>query len=184
MIVCLGWGSLIWCQKRLPVEGSWQSDGPDLPVEFARESRDKRITLVICEGRPAVKTLWVALDVQTLNDAKHALAEREGIKLDDIRYSIGYWSLAGASNHPAAAEIGRWAAERGIEGVLWTALKPKIGNEYRLPTQEEVIRHLRELRGIERDTAEEYIRHAPRQIATPYRKAIEETFGWTASGLL
>ena len=189
MIVCLGWGSLIWCQKRLPIAGTWQSDGPELPVEFARESRDKRITLVICKGRPVVKVLWAALDVQTLDEAKQALAVREGVEARNIQHSIGYWSPAGASSNPGTAAIGRWAAERPVQGVVWTTLKPGLklsrnAGDYGIPTQEEVLQHLSGLEGRERDAAEEYVRLAPRQIVTPYRKAIEDAFGWSASGQL
>lgn len=184
MIVCIGWGSLIWCQKALPVEGGWRADGPDLQVEFARESRDKRITLVICQTAPATTVLWAALDVETLEDAKHALAQREGISADNIRHSIGYWSKDGHSNHHGADAIGRWAKAQGADGVVWTALKPKMGEDYRIPGQDEVIAHLTGLSGSARDAAEEYVRLAPRQIVTPYRTAIEGALGWTATGLI
>ncbi|MCO5155926.1 MAG: hypothetical protein M9945_04090 [Aquamicrobium sp.] len=182
MFVCLGWGSLIWCQKTLPIAGAWQSDGPDLPIEFARESGDKRITLVVCDGAPVVKTLWGALAVQTLDAAKEALAVREGVKPANIRYSVGWWSPTGVSQHPGAEAIAEWAAGRHLQGVVWTALKPKLGSDYRVPTQDEVIKHLARLQGTERDVAEEYIRLTPRQITTPYRKAIENALGWTATG--
>ena len=111
MIVRLGWGSLIWCQKTLPVAGAWQTDGPDLPVEFAREFRDKRITLVICDGVPASRTLWAILDVRTLDAARQALAAREGVKPANTKYSIGWWSPTGASEHLGTAAIGQWASE-------------------------------------------------------------------------
>jgi len=29
MIVCLGWGSLIWDHRDLPIGGGWRNDGPD-----------------------------------------------------------------------------------------------------------------------------------------------------------
>lgn len=180
-IVCLGWGSLIWCQKTLPTDGAWQVDGPSLPLEFARESRDRRITLVVCVGFPAVRTLWAALDVPNLDTAKRALAYREGVTPDNIEHSIGWWSPVGASGHPGSDAIGQWASERNFDCVVWTALKPKIGTQYRVPTQDEVIEHLRCLHGIEREVAEEYIRLAPRQIVTRYRTAIEGTLGWTPS---
>lgn len=182
MIACIGWGSLIWCQKALPVEGAWRSNGPDLPVEFARESSGKRITLVICTGRTAVTVLWAALDVRTLDDAKRALALREGVQPKYVRHSIGHWSEADVSEHAETFAIGRWAARYGIDGVVWTALKPKIGGVYRPPTQEEVIKYLDALAGSDRVDAEEYVRLAPRQIVTPYRTAIEAELGWTALG--
>ena len=183
-IVCLGWGSLIWCQKTLPVCGDWQPDGPVLSVEFARESRDKRITLVICNSAPATTMLWAVLDVLTLADAKDALAVREGVKPKNVQHSIGFWSPAANSDHLGVAAIGEWAQMRGFEGVVWTTLKPKIGNKYRTPTQQEVVDHLGGLEGLARETAEEYVRLAPRQIRTPYRIAIENALSWTPNGLV
>ena len=184
MIVCIGWGSLIWCQKTLPVLGKWRLDGPELPVEFARESRDKRITLVVCETASAVTTLWAELHVADLEQAKRALAEREGISEDNIRRGIGQWSPNGQSGHPGADAIGEWARANGAGAVVWTALKPKIGDDYRVPAIDEVIGHLEGLSGTAREAAEEYVRLAPRQIVTPYRTAIENALGWTANGLI
>ncbi len=184
MIVCIGWGSLIWCQKTLPVLGDWNSDGPELPIEFARESSGRRITLVVCEGAPAVTTFWARLDVTTLDAAKNALAEREGIKPRNISTSIGHWSKAGRSIHPGVDAIAAWAVQKGADAVVWTALKPKLGDDYRVPAVAEVIAHLESLTGIELDAAEEYVRLAPKQIVMPYRTAIEKALGWTAKGLV
>lgn len=176
-LVCLGWGSLIWCQRALPVAGAWRPDGPELPVEFARESKDKRITLVICDGDPAVRTLWAALDVTTLAGAKNALAVRKGIGDDNIRHNIGFWSSDARSKGSAADVVAAWAAGRNLDGIVWTALKPRMGGVQHMPAMDEVIDHLRSLTGAERDLAEEYVRLSPRQIATPYRRTIEETLG-------
>lgn len=183
-IVCLGWGSLIWCQKALPVVGDWSPDGPALPVEFARESNDKRITLVICDGTPAVTTLWAALDVQNLAEAKKALAVREEIKDHNIQYSVGFWSPDSQSNGPGADIVAAWSAGREIDGVVWTALKPKFGTSPRMPSESEVVAYLRGLEDVERKVAEEYVRLTPRQIVTPYRRAIEAALGWLPSGLI
>ena len=184
MIVCIGWGSLIWCQKQLPVEGKWHVDGPELPIEFARESRDKRITLVIAESVPTVTTLWAVLAVDSLEHAKKALAVREGINDRNVRHSIGYWSPAGPSDHPQAAVIGTWAAARAFDGAVWTALKAKMGEDDHFPSEEEVVRHLSGLTGSALDAAKEYVELAPRQIATPYRRAIEQELRWLPAGLV
>lgn len=77
-IVCLGWGSLIWRPETLPIRSGWSEDGPCLPVEFARQSRDGRITLVIVPGVRSVRSLWARMSVDRLEVAKEALRVREG----------------------------------------------------------------------------------------------------------
>lgn len=181
---CLGWGSLIWCPKALPVKGQWLRDGPKLPIEFAQESRDKRITLVICRDVPVVTTLWAHLDVESLDEAKEALATREGIANGNIKHSIGSWLSTDVSSDPHASLVAEWSIKRSIDGLVWTALKPRFGRLQRMPRLEEVIEHLGRLGGIERVAAEEYVRLAPRQITTPYRSAIQEKLGWNPTGLI
>jgi hypothetical protein len=124
------------------------------------------------------------LDVRTLDEARHALAAREGVKDANIKHSIGHWSVGSASDHYGSDGIGRWAEAAGVEGVVWTALKPKIGEDYRVPSEEEIINHLSGLVGTVRGAAEEYVRLAPRQVVTPYRGAIEKALGWTPLGLI
>lgn len=81
-IVCTGWGSLIWQPGTLPCIGAWRADGPELPVEFARESGAQgkgsgdRITLIICRDARRMPTFWAPLDVGDLAEARRALAIR------------------------------------------------------------------------------------------------------------
>ena len=37
-VAILGWGSLLWKPETLHNQGKWRSDGPWLPIEFARTS--------------------------------------------------------------------------------------------------------------------------------------------------
>ena len=179
-IVCLGWGSLIWNPLELPVSLKWEADGPDLPVEFARQSNDGRITLVIAEEANSVPVFWSALSVSNLDEARQALACREGVPAKHLKRSIGYWSSTRMSSHQEADPIGQWASARGLDGVVWTALKPKFGGKYFKPSSSQIVRYLSELDGDTKRVAEEYIRNTPSQIRTTYRALIEQELNWTA----
>ena len=97
------------------------------------------------------------------------------MSFDALRWSTG----AGKSPGPAASEVARWAEGRNIDGIVWTALGPKIRGVYQMPSVHEVIDHLRSLQGVECEAAKEYVRLAPKQIATQYRRQIEDSLGWT-----
>lgn len=177
-IVCLGWGSLIWDPRDLPVVGEWQADGPLLPVEFVRQSKDSRITLTISENAAPVTVLWIPLNVETLDEARHALMVREDIPEKYLAQSVGFWSQDRRSHHPQAASIGAWASTKAVSGVVWTALKPKFAGEQVTPSEAMVLDYLAELEGDARRRAEEYVRRTPAQIGTSYRAAIEAKLGW------
>jgi len=108
-IVCLGWGSLIWDPGDLRIdnlerpETAWSTDGPFLPVEFARQSGGNRITLVLVPGRRTVPVLWTQMFVDDLETAKRNLAQRECRRLNNqpatqsaidrfLTEYCGYWS--------------------------------------------------------------------------------------------
>jgi hypothetical protein len=179
-IACLGWGSLIWDPRTLPIRKPWFNDGPLLPVEFARKSSDERVTLVIVPEESArtayVRTLWALMVVHSLDEAIERLAERETPK-NHGGDKIGRWPCDStkSKNFAFADVIEEWAGEKGLGGVVWTALPPTFGG------QDEVIEHLRALSsdGDKWKHAEEYVRKAPVQIDTEYRRRIECEFGWT-----
>lgn len=176
-VACLGWGSLIWDKTRpFPVQEAWRSDGPELPVEFGRQSGGDRITLVIVPGQPCVPVLWNTLSVNTLEEAVELLRQREGkIK----REHIGCWQPGALS---ATQSITNWSKGRDFAGVIWTALPPKIAGDERFPDVAEVIEYLRQLIREGRSAqAKEYVRRAPKQIRTAYRKEIERQLGWDPS---
>lgn len=174
VIAYLGWGSLVWDPRGLPIRGKWQPDGPFLPIEFARQSDDGRITLVLVQGRPLVRSLWVLSAAQTLERAKEALRIRE---CTDAKY-IAQWP-GGGEEGEVSERIRDWGTVARIDCVVWTALPEKFNGEKRVPSLEEVIGYLAGLPHERRICAERYIRMAPRQIDTDYRREIEFKFGWT-----
>lgn len=178
-IACLGWGSLIWDPRELPIRRCWHEDGPLIQVEFARESQDGRITLVLTKSAPLVRGLWALMDMEELSEARDALRKREGISEANGAKFIGSWTL-GDREPDNIRELASWADARGIQHVIWTALPPKFdGRNEIMPTATNVLDHLGNLTGSQRDHAANYIRRAPSQIDTPYRRQIEAKFGWT-----
>ena len=177
-IACLAWGSLVWDPRELPVRREWFADGPLLPIEFARISCDDRVTLVLLDKAPVVRSLWALMSVSELQLAKEALADREGMTGNDKTKHIGYWSMDHNSDGAAVEEIAEWANRVGIEAVIWTALPPTFGDEYSPGLSDKVIDHLRSLSHEKRQNAERYVRRAPRQIDTEVRRRIERELGW------
>ena len=178
-IACLGWGSLVWDPRELAIQRAWFEDGPFLPVEFARMSDDKRVTLVLERSAIPVRSLWAVMDAVDIKTARQHLRKREGIFEKNEKKHIGTWST-GNRSPGLIPGLSKWANARGLIHVVWTALPAKWGNIERTPTPEEVVDHLGTLGGATRDNAERYIRFTPRQIDTTYRRRIETALQWTA----
>jgi hypothetical protein len=179
-IVCLGWGSLIWDPRDLRLrttERPWHQDGPELPIEFARQSLGGKITLVLSEDALPVPVLWADLDFEDLNEARANLTEREWSGGDPDAV-VGVWTESTPVSSPYEDSISRWARQKKLDAVIWTKLPPRFGGvDGRVPSCQEVLTHLLAL--TRREKAEEYIRNAPVQIATRYRSEIEQRLGWT-----
>ncbi len=175
-IAVLGWGSLIWDPRELPIQREWFKDGPLVQVEFARQSKDNRITLVLEENALPVRCLWAIMNCTELKDARGALRKREGCpNLEDIHT----WPK-GQPLPNLIHDLEAWAASCSIEAVIWTGLPSKFNGKVACtPKIEQVLEHLNNLPCAERDCAERYVRNAPRQIDTAYRRKIETSFGWT-----
>ena len=175
MIICLGWGSLIWDPGQLAISGGWSEQGPEVPVEYLRQSKNGRLTLVIEQSAPMVKVLWTKMQTNNLEEAKENLRQREGrIR----REFVGFWT----QDSKCPEEIPHmedWAKEVGATAVIWTALPAKFnGENYRKPSIDEAITYLEQLEPEKRALAEEYIRKTPPQITTTYRSRFEQHFGW------
>jgi hypothetical protein len=114
-IAVIGWGSLTdktdERNKAFPIEWDWRQDGPLLPVEFARQSKDGRITLVIIPNRSEVRcvpTLWTLMNVPDIDAAGRELARRK----DTTIRNIAFWNAE--SSHGNSADIVKnWALDQG-----------------------------------------------------------------------
>jgi len=181
-IACLGWGSLVWDPRELPVQEKWFEDGPFLPIEFARKSNNGRLTLVIVpDYEVSVRSLWTLFSVNTIEEARESLFRREGgLSEKNIARDIAVWPNRNP-NDSVILEIERWAQVLGLEAVLWTALTPNFGNNQH-PTNKQAVKYLHGLPHEQRRNAEHYIRMTPRQVDTPYRRRFEAEFGWTPLG--
>jgi hypothetical protein len=187
-IACIGWGSLIWDQQELPVVDKWNRDGPRLPVEFAREAEAGHITLVICPDVTPVQTYWSMLDVPDMQTAKKRLGIREYPKTKDkwISDNVGFVDRDTGVEHGVEAEtIAAWADQYALDGVVWTNLSCGFkGDRGMMPSGVDVVWHLRDLQDVSLRRAEEYVRRAPLQIDTDYRRLIAKELGWRCESKL
>lgn len=177
IIACLGWGSLVWDPRELPIQRQWYVDGPLIQIEFARQSLDGRITLVLEQNATPVRSLWALMDTPEIATASEALRLREGISARDHN-KIGSWSV-GKATPQLVLGLPEWADARGVQGVVWTNLPPKFDGSEKTPSEEEVLHYLSQLNGAKRGYAERYVRMAPKQIDTEYRRRIEAVLHWT-----
>ena len=134
-IAILGWGSLIWDRRDLPISGEWQRGGPVLPIEFSRIStRGERagcLTLVIDEQYGENVPTRFALSLRTnLDDAIADLRIREGTTSD----RIGYVNLVrnterdfARQQHPSVCDTIKVCAQaHRCDAVVWTALPSNL----------------------------------------------------------
>ena len=69
---------------------------------------------------------------------------------------------------------------KNLDAAIWTGLSYSKKTNNKRPAIETILEHLDKT--IDRTTqivAEEYIRRAPKQIDTEYRRIIEKELGWT-----
>lgn len=188
-VAMLAWGSLVWrpthagATLQLHTPGQWEQDGPWLPVEFARISCDRALTLVVIPSYPAkVRTLWSVSAHQNLEKAIRNLAGREGITkdLESIHGVLRDGSRIGAVDGGIASTVHAWLLEHpALDAAIWTGLGTHPGrwrdHGYEEGfTPDNALSYLRSLQGEEHHPALEYMRRAPEQIATPVRQRAKD----------
>jgi hypothetical protein len=181
-IACIGWGSLIWRPGGLHAQNFWFNDGPLLPIEFARQSQDGRLTLVITANSALVRTFWTLMLTSSVAEALESLRIREGILQKNISTALGNVTVNDKSSEESESSkrIRVWMHQTGLDAVIWTNLPPKFNDQLNLaPTEDQALAYLNSLDGNCRRHACEYVRKTPLQIDTPFRRAFEAKLGWT-----
>lgn len=175
-IACLGWGSLLWKTDPVQLASPWNSDGPVLPIEFARVSDGGELSTALCEGARPQTVWWAELTTTGLDEARELLRQREEI---DPAHPEWIGSLPGAARGLGAKEIGRWLDTMPLDAVVWTALPPRVdGVEGRCPSAARAVEYLSSLSGETRAHAEDYIRRVPASLDTENRRQITSSLGW------
>jgi hypothetical protein len=188
----VGWGSLIWDPRELPLRSPWQPDGPALPVEFTRVAADGRLTLGLRNGVVDVQTLWALMSDGELEVARAQLAQRERTVPDRIgcldRHGGGFLdsleSIGGAGpgggDGDVVRRLGSWLADRRLDAVIWTALPPNFEEQTGCALSVgAAVSYLEQVSDEVRRRAEQYVRCAPSQVRTVIRQGLERVLGWT-----
>ena len=153
-----------------------------MPVEFARESNDGRLTLVICPAVARVPTRWILLNQPDVQAAAENLGYREYAEASPkwISQSIGWWDREAAKHYGTESEtIAAWATAQGLGGVVWTNLPCGFKvSRGQMPSGDDVLTHLRGLDEAALERAKNYVRTAPAEVDTVYRRQIAAHFGW------
>src|SRR3989339_630921 len=155
-IAVLGWGSLLW-DKGHPrqkafleslIDGNWNNDGPEIPIEFSR----------ISSGTPRTNILTLVIDDQHGAVCQVAWRLSKGDKVEK-----------------ALEAISSWADKRDIDAVIWTDLKSnfrdKKGETFSVAG---AVSHIESLPDSEKGEAIKYIYNAPEFVKTEFRSTIQE----------
>jgi len=177
-IAILGWGSLIWNMGDLKIlEKSWNEDGPELPIEFARMSNGGRLTLVIKPSWDHVTVLYSTSEFTELEAAIENLKIREGTSTKRIgfyNFQTGGKNIREA-NIPILQNLITWNESKGFDAIIWTDLPPNFKDKLKLALNLENISNvLNKLNSSDFDSAKEYIEKAPEQVTTQFRSEIEK----------
>jgi len=133
------------------------------------------MTLVIAQSGTTVRSLWALMDCSDIDDAREKLRAREGVSKSKPEF-IGALKR-GEAPPKTLSGCNAWLEQHGLDAVVWTALPPKFDEAEQFPSEAQVLTYLESLRGPARVNAERYIRKAPVQIDTNFRRAIAAKLG-------
>lgn len=177
------WGSLFWDPRNLETIGQWFFDGPVLPIEFARISSDKRLTLVIKPTYKKITTLYAISSNEDYTVARENLRQRE--KTNNIG-NIGFIDFKTNAYHVRSNNLfildilRQWNENKGFNAALWSDFSPNFTVKTRKAfTSENIIEYIHNLDDDARHLTLEYIYRTPKQITTQFRNEIERHFNST-----
>jgi len=171
-IAILGWGSLVWDERGIPLDTGWMPCGPELPIELSRisSSRNDALTLVIDSTNGRYVRTYFALSKRTeLEEAISDLCKRENMT---SRCRIGYVNLVDGSERSevipgASGSIREWASQAHVDAVIWTDLGSNFWDKKKtLFSIEAAIQHLHDLEAQGARAAREYILNIPEGVNT------------------
>ena len=178
-IAILGWGSLIWDEH--PAfdrhHHQWESDGPQLPIEFARVSKTRAgaLTLVLDSAYGTLCTTAYALSKRSdPEDAICDLRSRE----DTTRKNIGYFFADGsaqqARDSAALGLIASWATAKSLDIVVWTDLpsnfQSETGHSFSVDA---AVEYVESLPPAGKAATAAYVWQAPKLVVTPLRTELQ-----------
>ena len=184
-IAVLAWGSLVSDPRELKAASEFVANGPLVPIEFCRVSRDGRLTLVVDETFGAVCATYSAPSaIQSLDEAVENLRACEGTNAEGIGFvdfASGGQSDIAMERHPqAVATIAAWAETNGYDAAIWTALASNFDEPDKGGEPFSVTAAIRYLETLESRDAAKFaralacIRKAPIEVETPVRDEVEK----------
>lgn len=178
-IVILGWGSLLW-DIRPEFDDhhhSWQTDGPDIKLEFSRVSKSRRgaLTLVIDpENGTACRVAYATSKRRDAEDAICDLQYREGTTRSNIGFLFTDGSRHQARNPDSRDTIRAWAQAKKLDVVVWTDLDSNFEKVCGKPFKvKAALTHLQSLDPEAKSGAAEYVWRSPAFVDTRVRRALQ-----------
>jgi|SRR6185312_11800943 len=177
-IAILGWGSLLWDENPAFDEqhGDWvEAGGPELPLEFCRvsSSRGGVLTLVLdTKHGQLCRVAYCLSKRKKADDVVRDLKCREGTTVDNI----GRCVTSNNCESKFGADISTWAKTKGLDAVVWTALKSNFQTQSKYKQAFSVhsaLAHIQALDSVGKSRAAEYIWRAPDFVDTPLRRILQ-----------
>jgi hypothetical protein len=174
-VAVIGWGSLIWDPRELAKRSRWHRSGPRLPIEFARVSKDRRLTLVLHAPSKPQQAYWACSTLASVQATRSNLAAREKAPIEWI-----HTATRGEPSDPASSvevAVCAWLrAQPDLDAAVWTGLPATLDGPDLVAQS---VAHVASLRAVPNvyARAREYVVRAPGQIQTVVRSALRAQ-GW------